>query len=83
MKKMWVSKQDHKPEANEINYKSHMKERVRHMEKQQEYDSYLIAKEYDDDYDDQFDENIAARKVPAPDLDSLSFQPKWKAYLWG
>jgi len=53
MQKMWVSKQDHKPEANAATYKSHMKERVRHMEKQQEYDSYLIAKEYDDDYDDQ------------------------------
>lgn len=65
MQKVWIGKQDKEPEflqkpghpsasaSASASSRSITKERVRLMERKQEWDSYILSKEYDDDYDDQ------------------------------
>ena len=69
LQKVWIGKQDREPEflqksghpsagvpASAVassSARNITKERVRLMERKQEWDSYILSKEYDDDYDDQ------------------------------
>ena len=63
LQKVWIGKKDTEPEflkpssaaaaAASDNARSLTKERARLMQRQQEWDSYILSKEYDDDYDDQ------------------------------